>query len=392
MSTHSKYSPSKSKRWINCPASISLSEHCPPQPTSKYAAEGTAAHKLGEYCLINETFPEQYKGRSIDGFLVDDEMVAAIELYLDTIYDEIDKSKGEVETGVECYINMDHIHPDLGGTCDFSLSTKRKLTMVDYKHGKGVDVDAEENSQGLNYLLGYATGLERRYTEYEFVIVQPRLDNPERHVKRWSCKHKDIVKFQKLVLDSIQNAESDSPRLAAGDWCHFCPASGSCPALHNKALTAASADFTPVSEEIDFTAPRDLTTDQLLLILDNHSMISSWLKNVYTHAFNLLKQSKEVGDYKLVRGRSNRKWVDEDDTIGELLELGYDEDDFMNNTPTLKSPAQVEKIVDDKKEITDLWFKPEGRLTIVPGDDKRLGVSPSAASDFDVIENDEDLD
>jgi len=385
MSAHSKYSPSKSKRWINCPASIKRSELVPSLPTSKYAALGTAVHKLGEYCLTNETFPDLYYGKSIDGFEVDDEMVSSIELYIDTIYDDIEKIKGEYETGVECYVNMEHIHPDLGGTCDFELSTKTKLSMYDYKNGRG-EVDAEENTQGMNYLLGRATQSSRKWKEYEFVIVQPRLDNPDARVKRWSCTHKELMKFQKIVLDAIQDAESDEPTLCAGDWCHFCP-DVMCPALHNKSLSVASKDFTPVSEELNFTDPKDLPMDRLLLVLNNANEIESWLKKVRGYAFTLLKEEIEVGDYKLVRGRANRKWKDPIKAIKQLQKLGYEDEDILSE-PKLKTVKQIEGVVEDKKEIKKLWEKPEGKITITGGDDKREAVTINAASDFDVFEED----
>lgn len=388
MSTHSKYSPSKSKRWINCPASVQRSELVPALPTSKYAALGTAVHKLCEYCLLNNTIPDMYYGKSIDGFEVDDEMVNSVELYLNTIYEDIKKAKGEYTVAVEEYVDMSHIHPDLGGTADFRLETKSKLTMYDYKNGKG-DVDAEENTQGLNYLLGRATQLEKKFKEYEFVIVQPRLDNPDRRVKRWSCNHSYLMKFQKIVLDAIQDAESDDPTLCAGDWCHFCP-DVMCPALHNKSLSVAAEDFTPVSEELNLTNPEDLPMDRLLLVLDNANEIESWLKKVRGYATELLSEGNEVGDYKLVRGRmGNRRWKDETEATNKLNKLGYETEDYMKE-PSLKTPTQVLKVLkkDDAKKIESLIERPEGKIHLADGDDNREAVTTKAALDFDAIEED----
>jgi hypothetical protein len=149
---HSKISPSKSERWVNCPGSILLEEQCPPQATSKYAAEGTAAHEIAALCLKRGENADSYFGEIVEvddeKFTVDSEMTENIQIYLDTIRADMEADgvpHSELKT--EHAFELKYIHPDLYGTLDaYYTSPFGKLRVYDLKYGRGTFVDVVENT------------------------------------------------------------------------------------------------------------------------------------------------------------------------------------------------------------------------------------------------------
>jgi len=92
--------------------------------------------------------------------------------------------------------------------------------------------------------------------------------------------------------------------------------------------------------------------------------------------------SSAVPGFKLVRGRSLRRWTDEHEVVQRLTAF-IDEDQLYDSK--LKSPAQVEKLLKTQKvkvpDFEALVCSPEGRLTLASEDDKRPAVT-SAGEDF----------
>lgn len=375
---HKRFGPSKSARWLNCAGSVKLSESVPKPPTSKYAAEGTAAHKVAELCLKEKRKPISFLGKKVEGVIVDEEMVEGVEFYVDVIWEDIAKIKDkDFKTYVEYRSEDSEVHPDFGGTSDFILERPSLLTAYDLKYGKGHDVDAEDNTQGLSYLLDKAMRDGFRYKKYEIVIVQPRLENEERRVKRWTLTQAKLKAFLQRVLAAIQEAEGDDPPFQSGDWCVYCPGAAICPSRYNTQLEVAQIEFEPM-EALDLRRPIDLTPKQLRFVLDNAKGLRDWLNSVEAHAKHMIEIGEEVEGFKLVRGRANRAW--KEGAEEKLLSRGYDKGDLYE--VKLASPAKLEKIY-EPEGFSDLWEKPEGSLSLVPVSDARQALPSSASSDFE---------
>jgi len=377
---HSAIGASSSERWFNCPGSIPLSFGVE-QETSKYAAEGTAAHNLAEMCLNEEQDASDYIGQTVEGFEVTQDMANAVQVYLDTIY----KIAGEEsEITVEEKFSLDWIDKELFGTNDCCVydPAMGKLTILDYKHGQGKVVEAEGNTQLLYYALGAARGLY--VTVIDLVIVQPRADHPKGPVRSWSVTPEELKEYELTLKDRVadvrkaRKANDPYKYTKAGDHCTFCPAAGFCETLRNRAYEVAAVEFTDTPLELP--SPEKMDLNQLSKVLTDATLVETWLKSVRQFAHSEADRGIIIPGFKLVKKRSNRAWISEEDAIREFDPLFGDS--IYNKK--LKSPAQVEKIV-GKEEVERLCHKPDTGNTLVPGKDKRPSVTPNAIADFNDI-------
>lgn len=381
---HSKYGASSANRWLNCPGSIKLSETVPPQPTSVYAQEGTAAHKLGELCLLNKTKPADYLEREItldsgEKYFVTEDMVEAVTVYVDYV-----RSRAKLgELFVETRFSLAFVHEDMFGTNDACVysSMLGMLEVIDYKHGAGIAVNPEENAQLAYYGLGAADVHDLHPdSQIKLTIVQPRAAGEP--IKSWVTTVSYLKEFAKVLEKGVKACNAKKPKLKEGNWCRFCPAQAVCPQLEKKSLEVAKAEFK--DEAIILPEPDSLKPIDIKKVLDFAPVISSWLKAVEAYAFNELERGQSIDGYKLVKKRANRKWIDEEKTKERLME-GQPLETLLTN-PKLKSPAQLEKLV-GKELVASLCETPDSGNTIVPVSDKRPAVESSIRSDFDVIEN-----
>jgi len=204
---HSPIGASSAKRWMHCPGSVALSQKVGKLPSSVHAEEGTAAHELGELSLRLNMPPSAFIGQTLNGFEVTEEMASAVAQYVDVVYgyvehvNEVNGLKGPPgKLNIETEFVIAWVHPEAFGTNDSCIAGIKTLVVLDYKHGEGVQVQAEGNEQLMYYGLG-ALGL---YTEaglllpeeVELVIVQPRYrgSNP---VKKWTISTAELIEWGK---------------------------------------------------------------------------------------------------------------------------------------------------------------------------------------------------
>lgn len=241
--THSPIGASGMHRWAVCPGSVELSKDIPPQ-SSPAAEEGTRAHDLAERILRHEIYgdeaPADMKG-------LDGEALDAVDFYVQyclTRYKSHHIGIGLIE---ETY-HMPDIDPQAWGTADFTLVAGKTLTVIDYKHGAGVYVDAAHNMQGLYYLLAAKKHFKREFEKFEFVIVQPRHERGG--VSSHFYTREEIGAFEDKLKKAIWQVRNRPYRYEDGDHCRWCPARAKCPILTEYAQAAASNTF---SEEISLT-------------------------------------------------------------------------------------------------------------------------------------------
>jgi hypothetical protein len=385
---HSKIGASSAHRWFNCPASVRMSEGVP-NTTSVYAAEGTAAHQLGEECLLAGTDAETRIGDSIKvkgtdfEFEVTEEMAEAVQLYLDTVRAEMQPhTKLEIEKG----FHLHWIHPDAYGTNDACVSEPfGKLTVFDYKHGAGIAVDAEDNEQLMYYGVGAAKSGD--FAEVEFVIVQPRASHRDGPVRRWTIKIDQLAEWEKKLKAAIERVFAPNAELKTGDHCRFCPAAALCPALKDKAFETAKMVFAPVNvkEPPVLPAPAFLSEADLKIVLDSAPIIEAWLKAVESYVFDRAMEGKKFEGYKLVNKRSSRKFADAEEVEKALKPVFGDK---IYSKPELLSVAQMEKALgkEGKKILPQYVVSVAGGLTLAPEADKRPAANLiTAEQTFSVI-------
>lgn len=382
---HARLSASGSKRWMECPGSVRLSDGIP-NKSSAFADEGTAAHELAEMSLRREG-PQSFLGRKLgpSETVVDEEMLDNVQVYLDAVW-------GEWQDGDQLFIEQKftriaELHPDLGGTGDAVIyrPSTGELFVFDLKYGRGVAVEVEHNPQLLTYGLGAAYELmDRGISVVHLIVVQPRKPHPDGPVRRWSLDAMSLMDWTAdLITAAKRTADPDAP-LSAGEHCRFCPAAGFCPALRDRAMDLARVEF--VAEAGAYSTPgrpAEMDSSELGDILRAADVIEIWLKAVQTYAHAEANAGRPPTGFKLVRGTSRRAWKDEAAARTFLDVYGMDEADMLT-TPTLKSPAQIEGVIGKKnaKDIADLITKPPGKVILAGTDDPRDAVMVDPASEF----------
>lgn len=365
-----------------------------PNEGSVYAREGSAAHEVGEMALRSGYDAIHYLGVTIPDYpevIVDETMCAAVQEYLDTVRGEIARYETETglddwEMGVEVRFDLTHVYANMFGTCDCTLffPAWKRLVVLDYKHG-WLSVPVERNPQTMYYAIGAVSGKHNRdVEEIELVIVQPRSGH-HTIVKRWSCGMEELLDFRAVLVDSARRTESPTARLNPGEWCKFCPAAPVCRVLSNRIAELVMAKENPITG-ITMPDPDKLTDTELYEVWRNAGMIQSWVKNItsYVH-YRSTKENRPLPGTKVIEGRSNRKWKDEQDAIKGLkglIAMGELEGSIF--TTELKSPAQIEDMLPKKAKgtIKKLWKKGYGTLTVVPDTDDRGAAKVDATKEF----------
>lgn len=373
MADHAKLSASGSSRWLACPGSVKAEQGLK-ERSSPSSYEGTCAHELGELVLINGGSCFDWVGKNLienNEHTVDQEMAEYVQQYVDYV------KSFDGEHAYEQRVDFSDWVPEGFGTSDAIVLQGDTLHVIDLKYGKGVQVYAENNPQGLLYALG-------AYSDYAMIcnikniiihIVQPRLD----HIDDWRITLDDLLKWGEWASQRAEMClDPDAPRIPGDSQCLFCKAKATCPALYEQTKSTILSDF----EEIDSPSPETLTDRQLKAAMDAKKLILSWLDAVEQHVKERVETDGFPG-YKLVAGRSLRKWGD-DEKAEQVLSNLLGENAY---TQKLISPTQAEKALGKKRanEVADLIIKPEGKPTLVPESDKRPSITTSEKDfeDFD---------
>ena len=379
---HAELPPSSAERWKNCPGSVTLSKQFPQDTTSTYAEEGTHAHAVAELKLryVNGEINSSNFTRKLNKLKKSEywcgEMDEATNFYMDAVL-EIKSGAGEdAELLIEQHFNLDEYVPESFGTSDAVVIGDGAINVIDLKYGKGVKVDAVGNAQLRLYGLG-AAGLFEGIYDFDRVrmtIIQPRLDHISteeislEELRRWAAEE---------IRPAAEEALAGSERTKCGDWCQFCPA---------KAVCRTRAEYCLELARDEFKKPPLLTADEIGEVLKRADMIKKWAEEVADYALQQALAGEHYDGWKVVEGRSNRKYADEAKVVKALKDEGFDE--AMLYERKLLGITAMEKLVGKKKlteTLGDLIVKPAGKPVLVPESDKReaINTADQAKADFE---------
>lgn len=372
MGAHARFSPSASKRYLNCPPALRLEEQFADEE-SVYAAEGTAGHAMAEHLV--KKYLKRRTRRPVSDYYSDD-LLEAVEEYVAYVVEQIEAARRECASpilSVEQRVDVSEYVADCFGTADMMIVTDRKVHIIDLKLGRGVPVYAEENPQLMIYGLGVLLIAEMLYDidTVEMTIVQPRLEN----LSTWEMAADDLKSWGEEVLrPKGAMALAGEGEFCAGDWCRFCKAKNTCRARAESFLKLAQKEFAP---------PPTLSDEEIAEVLKVADELSKWAADVYAYAQDeAVTHGKEWSGFKLVEGRTNRKYTDEQEVIAAANAAGYT-DIFKRS---LIGITEMQKLMGKKKFDTvlgSLVYKPQGKITLVPESDKREAIHKStAAADF----------
>ncbi|MCR9236185.1 MAG: DUF2800 domain-containing protein [Alphaproteobacteria bacterium] len=372
---HAKLSASGAHRWMKCPGSVRLEETLP-DSTSSYAEEGTAAHQLAERCLRENANAEAFLGELFNDHVADKEMTDAVQIYLDYVRDLPGASFIEKRVDFSPWV------PEGFGTGDFICINDNVLTIVDLKYGKGVEVDAVENEQEALYALGALNEYGFLYDceKFKMVIVQPRKD----HISEWTIAREELLAFGEVAKECAARAlEDDAPLIPDTKACQFCRARGSCRALAEHNYDLAVVGFEAIGEPIELKNSDLLTEAELSSLLEEIDILAGWADAVKSDATTRLMRGDPIPGFKLVEGRSNRKWADEE-AAGKALARKLTAGVAYNKK--VITITEAEKHLGKKNPlIAKYTIKPEGKPTLAPES------SPKEALQFNPTDGFEDV-
>lgn len=367
---HAVLSASSAKRWINCPPSARLCENYDDK-SSDYAAEGTDAHALCEYKLkkvlgIEATDPTE----NLTWYNV--EMGECAEGYASYILELVENAKQTCSDPVvliEQRVDFSRWVPEGFGTADCIVIADGVMNVVDYKHGKGVEVSAAENPQMMLYALGALEIFDGIYdiVEVRMTIYQPRKSNISVSV----IEKDELLEWaQNGLIYKAKLAFEGRGEFHCGEWCRFCKAKAECRERAAAILELAKYDFQP---------PSLLSDDEILEILDKIDELTAWASDIKEYVLIQAINGKEWTGWKLVEGRSNRKYINENAAAKIVENAGFDpyEHKVLGITAMTKMLGKTKF----NALLGDFIEKPQGKPTLVPESDKRPAIN-TAKNDF----------
>ena len=383
---HALLSASGASRWMACTPSARLEEiHGEPDKPSAFAAEGTVAHELAEFYLrkdvlfnISDSDFNDSLAELMDSEHFNDEMFDMVPIYVD--YCEAQFKQAQTDTPdavilIEQKVDLTDYIPEAFGTNDCIIIADGHMEVIDLKYGKGIPVSATANKQLMLYALGAYHKYEMLYNieSVSLTIVQPRLDN----ISTWNIAIKDLLTWGETeVKPRARLAFDGKGELVAGDWCRFCKVKNRCKALYKESLKVAAYEFT----DADL-----LTDDEIADILEQAPKLIEYVNSITAYAQEqAINNGKTWPGFKLVEGRSTRKWLDESKVEEILKSNGFGDDEIFEMK--LKGLTGIQKLLGKAQFemlLGDVIVKPQGKPTLVPMSDKRpaLGLE-DAINDF----------
>ena len=378
MAEHAVLSASGSHRWLNCTPSARLELEFE-NTGSEAAREGTAAHALCEHKLKRAL---HMRSRRPASDYDSDEMEECTDAYVDFVMEQYETAKQVCEDPVilieqrldfSCYV------PDGFGTGDCLIISDDRLHIIDFKYGMGVLVEAEDNPQMKLYALGALAVYDALYDirEVSMTIFQPRREN----VSTWTIPVEDLKAWAENELKPRAKMAYDGEgEYLPGEWCTFCRAAVRCRARAEEKLKLAQTEF---------RMPPLLTDAEIEDILAVLPDLTKWANEIAAYALDTaLNHGKEWNGFKVVQGRSVRKYRDEAAVAEAAKEAGYKDIYRQSLIPLTEMQRLMGK--DRFEEILGgLITKAPGRPTLVPKSDRRPAMSVSnAINEFYEIKED----
>lgn len=367
---HAILSASSSERWLNCPPSARLCEAYEDK-SSDYAAEGTDSHALCEFRLKQALgIPAESPIENLSWYSEEmEDCAAGYAAYVLELLETAKQTCSDPVVMIEQRVDFSRWVQDGFGTADCILIADGTLNICDYKNGKGIEVSAERNSQMMLYALGALEIFDGIYDidTVRMTIYQPRKSN----ISVYEMAKDKLLEWADTGLkQKAQLAYEGQGEFNCGEWCRFCKAKAECRERAEANLALAKYDF----EE-----PALLADEEIDDILGKVDALTAWASDVKEYALQQAVSGKGWTGWKLVEGRSNRRYTDEAAVTQAVTNAGFDpyERKVLGITAMQKllGKTRFEELLAPYIE------KPQGKPTLVPESDKRPAMN-TAKNDF----------
>ncbi len=373
MSKHALLSPSSSSRWTKCPPSARLCEDIKDE-TSFFAAEGTDAHTLCEY-KVNTAFGITTENPVPNLTYYNEEMESCADEYAAFVLEcfERDKAAGkDPQVFTEQRLDISRYVPECSGTGDCILIADTSLHIIDFKYGQGVKVSAEENTQMMLYALG---ALEMFGSLYEvqdvlMTVFQPRLAN----ISTYAMQSDELIGWAEAYLKPrAALAFKGEGEFCSGSHCRFCKVRATCRKRAETNLELA---------RYEFVEPAQLSDEEIAEVLAQADELATWVSDIKGYGLSVLQRGGSLPGFKLVAGRSVRKYTDESSVAATVKDAGFDPYDHkvlgITAMTKLLGRSRFQEL------LGSFIYKPQGKPTLAPESDTRPAISINDFQDTEV--------
>ena len=370
MAKHAYLSASASHRWLACPPSAKL---CAQEEDrgSPYAQQGTDAHELCQY-LVEKALGYRVRDPTEDLTYYDAEMQESAEGYRDFVMEQVEGARQFCRDPLVCVeqtLDFSKWVEHGFGTGDCVIVADTLLHIVDFKYGVGVLVEAENNSQMMCYALG---ALDTFGDLYEIGIIRLSIYQPRRaNVDTWEISKEELLRWADEVLAPTARLAYDGEgEFHAGEHCRFCKVKATC---------RKRAEYSMELAKYEFAQAPTLDAPEIAEILPQIDDLVSWADDIKTYALHQALSGVHYPGWKLVEGRSNRRYSSPEAVASIVEKAGYDpyEKKLLGITAMQK---QLGKKTFEEL-LGGLVEKPQGKPVLVPASDKRPEFN-TAANDF----------
>lgn len=367
---HAVLSASSSHRWLQCPPSALLCSKAG-DTTSKFAIQGTDAHSLCEYKLKTALGKESADPTENLTYF-NEEMADCADMYVQYVMEQLAAVKETCKDPlvlVEQRLDFSRWVPQGFGTGDCVIVADGVLSITDMKFGVGILVEAKRNPQLMCYALGALDLFDGIYDikQVSMTIFQPRREN----ISTYTIPKEELLSWADDTLKpTAELAAQGKGEFKAGEHCRFC---------NVKATCRKRAEYNLELARYDFAMPSTLGDEEIEAILSKADALLSWASDVKEYALQQAVSGKEWHDWKIVEGRSNRKYVNEHAVAETVEKAGFDPYEHK----VLGITAMTKLLGKTKFEdmLSGFIEKPQGKPTLVPMSDKRPAIH-TAANDF----------
>ena len=367
---HAVLSASSSERWIKCPPSARLCENYEDKG-SNFAAEGTCAHSLCEARLKQALgIPTEDPVENLSWY--NEEMEDCAQGYVSYVTEllaEAKKTCSDPVILIEQRVDFSRWVKEGFGTADLILIADGVMNICDYKHGAGVEVSAEGNTQMRLYALGGLEIFDGIYDieEIKMTIYQPRKSN----ISVDTITKAELYEWaDEVVVPKAELAYAGLGDFSCGEHCRFCKAKAECRERANTNLELA---------KFDFKLPALLEDEEIADILGKLDAFTAWASDIKEYALQQAISGKEWSGWKLVEGRSTRKYTNEALVASIVESAGFDP--YEHKVLGITSMQKMLGKTRFEELLAPYLEKPQGKPTLVPESDKRPAMN-TAKNDF----------
>ena len=367
---HAILSASASERWLRCPPSARLCETYEDKG-SDYAAEGTCAHTLCE-ARLKQALGIPTKDPVEDLSWYSEEMEECAQGYASYVVELLETAKqtcADPVVMIEQRVDFSRWVKEGFGTADALLISDGVMNICDFKYGAGIEVSAEGNSQMRLYALGALEIFDCIYDieEIQMTIYQPRKSN----ISVSTITKDELLKWaEEEVVPKAELAYAGLGEFSCGEHCRFCKAKAECRERANANLALA---------QFDFESPALLTDEEIADILGKVDALTAWASDVKEYALQQAVSGKEWNGWKLVEGRSIRKYTSEALVASAVESAGFDP--YERKVLGITSMQKMLGKNRFEELLAPYLEKPQGKPTLVPISDKRPAMN-TAKNDF----------